>query len=344
MVKKQKDTEINIKDIFSIIFSNKLKISLVVFFTIIITYFLQYNNPSTPEFLAVTKIKPISQFEESKYKSYNNYLKSMAERNNILKTSSLPSLKENYSETFKINNVFNLVDDSFFDKIDKKILYNLFLTKLIDTKIIDNAIKKFNFLNKEKYKNNNEYASAISIMKSSIKLLPWQSKVKYQDEELINYFTIEMRIDNKDEWKKFLLYINEILNLEVKDYLNESFYKSIEDQEDIEKYIIEDINELIKTEKNISSKESLLRNKLLIERNQELDRLKKVFQKTPIISDNFSSAAILTESTEYKALNLENKKYKRLFVNGFTSLIISIILLVFVELHRKYKSYIPKKY
>ena len=71
--KKLGESEIDLIEVTIALINNKWKILLFSFLALVVMliyYSLQFK---TPLFLAVTEIRPISTFQESKYKTYNSY-------------------------------------------------------------------------------------------------------------------------------------------------------------------------------------------------------------------------------------------------------------------------------
>ena len=75
MKKKNLDGEIDLIQIFLTIWKNKILITLLTIFTIVLGFGLAQLKK--PKFVLNFKIEPISSFEQSFYLPYNSYLNNM---------------------------------------------------------------------------------------------------------------------------------------------------------------------------------------------------------------------------------------------------------------------------
>ncbi len=307
--KNQYNDEIDLTDLFLTIWKFRLKIILLTLIPAV-AMFLYLINQSEPKanFLASTEIKPISTFDEFEYENYNSYVKNTNESRYF----SISPLRENLGKitsknAFVLKDVdfYTNIDNSSFDVIDKSYLLKLFIDKLNEQSIFIRAIKKFNLLDVENYKDFETFNDAVMKLASSIKLVN-----TVDNETNSTILNIEFNTENKDKWEKILKYIEINTNKEIQKYLKETFNRLVLNQKRLKQYKIEDINILIQnsnSENNIYVSHLKMLKKD-VEENRNIQRLQYEFNSTPIIKlNNFYAARIMVKSTEYKR-NTKTKK------------------------------------
>lgn len=307
--------EIDLIDILSIILKHKLKILpfMIIPFLFMMIY-LSQQDPKVSFYEAMTEIRPISTFDEFEYDVYNDYLS-----NSGSKTVKYPIKVEN--ERFMVNEVNMSLDNSSFKRIDKEYLINLFVEKINENKFLIYTMIEFGLLDKNNYKNNTEYKSAVTRLAESIKFLKKNvlnnDGDKYMQE---NSWLIKYRTSNVVKWEDYLKFLEDKTNNQINEYLNFTFNNLLLNQARIKKYKIEDIDYEILNSID-ENKKTLLennRNKLLTEK--DIQRLKFSFNTTPIVNKKkFMAANILYEETEYK--NISEKT-----TSASTMISLSIIL------------------
>ena len=127
MKKKNIDNELDLMQILFILINNKFKIILISFIFFSITFVL----PSNKGFKATTIIKPISLFDENEY--------------------------------LMLNKVINLFKENQIgiNEITRKSLLDLFVEELDNGKVLIKAIKKFDLLDRSKYRSEENYSQAV---------------------------------------------------------------------------------------------------------------------------------------------------------------------------------------
>jgi len=119
MKKKNNNDEIDISDIILNLWDKKIKI-IIITTSFLILGFL-YFDFSNKNYIATTNIKPISTFENAKYKTYNS-----------------------------------LAGEGMVN-INRNNLLNLFINKIQAEEIIISGIIKFELVNKDDFKTENDY-------------------------------------------------------------------------------------------------------------------------------------------------------------------------------------------
>ena len=210
-----------------------------------------------------TEIRPISKFEEFKYKKYNSYINYHRSRNKFF---SLNPLK-NYKDLNEIqNNSPSLIQDFYsFTDLD----YSSF--EIINK---DNLLSLFiELFNENKYESDELYQDVFNKVISSIKLT---SKINTANNTTQWYIEYQIEEKNIKNWEKLLRNIEKKINLKIHKYLNNSFNQIISNQEDLSKHKIEDLKYLMSTRPK-SSEDYKNLNQLLdyLKLNKDIIRLKK---------------------------------------------------------------------
>ncbi|OCW82422.1 hypothetical protein AKH20_02990 [Pelagibacteraceae bacterium GOM-A3] len=237
--KKLGESEIDLIEVTITLINNKWKILLFSFLALVIMliyYSLQFK---TPHFLAVTEIRPISTFQESKYKTYNSYTDlTVNRRGDILK--EIIDKKKSIETDSIIKSRGRLKKDEInFQQINKKYLLNLFIEKLNENEIFIDAIKKFNIIPKEKYKNPKIYEDEVSKLAASIALLPPDDFSKKDAKE--KYWRIKFETSDKETWQNFLKYIQKPTNEAIREYLSLFFDELIQHEKKLEQFKLDEV-------------------------------------------------------------------------------------------------------
>ena len=205
--------DIDLIKIILIVWEGKWKIAVAVIISLIIGLSHQtYKNQNTKEkkyYAAVTEIKPINIVEKNKYFVYNNLIVPLNIR--PITTSSLT---------------------------------NLYI-KLLDEKLVfEEAMRKFNVLDVNKYIDENAYNDAISKLASSVKILKTIDKDNEIQEN--TYATINFKFYDVQKWKNVLKYADELANKLAKKTLVEELNNTINAYKLKQQYRLEDLSDEIK--------------------------------------------------------------------------------------------------
>tara|TARA_A100001011_G_scaffold254414_1_gene262718 strand:- start:960 stop:2186 length:1227 start_codon:yes stop_codon:yes gene_type:complete len=233
--KKLTENEIDLVDVTITLVNNKWKILLFSILALVIMLIYYSTQYKTPSFLAVTEIRPISTFEESKYKTYNSYA-------NLTVNQRKDMTKENIKEKteLEIEKLLSEITTQMnFRSINKKYLHKLFIEKLNENEIFINGIKKFNIVPKENYKNPKVYDDEISKLAASIALLPPDDFTKKDAKE--KYWRIKFETSDKETWQKFLKYIQTPTNEAIRKYLSMFFDELIQHEKKLEQFKIDEV-------------------------------------------------------------------------------------------------------
>lgn len=224
--------DLDIIEIFLILWRNKWKVFIIT--TLFASAISIYYKMQKPTFTANTVIRPISTFNEFKYRTYNLYLQELKKKK---EEKASQEAQKNIKKNNKSNNSES--EDKSFQKIDKEYLINLFIDNIREGKIVRKAIKDLNLINKNSYENDNSYESAVSRLALSIQLLPPVINNKKVRENWI----LRFKTQDKEKWQEFLRYIEKPINNEIRNYLKKSFDELIQNEKTLINFKIEDLEQ-----------------------------------------------------------------------------------------------------
>lgn len=314
-LKKKHDNEVDLIDLFVILWNGKSKIiSITILIAIAMYMYLSSKQTDKIIYSIKTEIQPISIYEELKYGMYNALVR-----------------KYNSSDIYFINQnkLPALIKENNYDTINKDYLLDLYIGKLHEKSILMRAIEKFGFKNKNDYQNIENYKKDVKKLADTIKL----SKSPNDGLQNLNW-NIEFKTSDKENWEKFLLFIDNNANKEIKDYLRKKFDQQILQEIKIIEYQIEDIDTLISNSTDkIENIELLNKNKERLTLNFiKFTRIKNAFYNSPIVkSDNgvFNAAKFDVYSTKYSKEGIRSNSPSTLF---FISVVIGLIFGILITL------------
>jgi hypothetical protein len=212
MKKKLTSDDLDIFEILISIWINKVKIFSIMLITVILTLVF-YSFYKKPHYKAITEIYPISVYEENSYIQFNNLIQ-------LLSTE-----KYNFESA----------------AINKETLTNLFLDEIRNKGILIEAIKKYQLIDKTKYKSEELYLDIVEKKASSLRLIAPSEKTGTVFKP---YWTIELVVNdksNKSKWEQAAKYINKTINKKIRRYLIENFNSIIENTKLLNQFDIDDI-------------------------------------------------------------------------------------------------------
>jgi len=250
MKKRTFDDEIDISEIILNLWENKIKI-IGITTAFLILGFLYFNSLSK-NFIATTNIKPISTFENDKYKLYNS-----------------------------------LAGEGVVN-INQKNLLDLFIEKIKTEEIIEDGIVKFELINKDDFQTEGDYQETIQ---QTATLVTDQITPPSVDEKNENkkkpYWKLNFKISDKESWKNFLKYLENKVNEEIRQSLINRFNKEIEILNISSKFELEDIEQKIVNELN-DYKISITNRLAFLKEQAEIARTLNI-KKNTLESENFQT-------------------------------------------------------
>jgi hypothetical protein len=338
---KKKNNEIDLSEIVITIFKNKLKVVLIILIPPIIAlagFLMNSKDISKPIFIAETETMPNSIFEDFEYQAYNSFV------DGLIKKDPLSFERKNFNKASEDEDSITIIPDNIknynvfsnfrFVKIDRFVLYELFFEKLSQKEFLQKAIIKFYQEKKEEYESQDDYEKAILKLSSSLKI---EEMVKKNNQG--NLVKILGETNDKENWEKFLKYLEKSTNIEIQDYLKKRFESLVLNIDRINNYIIEDIDYEVLTNPNIEKVATLksLKNRIL--ENKDLQRLKNLYNETSIMnSSNFSAGKIKAQSTKYKDITIYPKSLPNIImISLLLGFLLSIIYVLIINTLSKRK-------
>lgn len=304
MTKNLAKDEIDLLDTTIVIWKKKITVIVFMVLSIIATLIFQ-STQGASKFRILTEVRPISVMDEAKYKIYNsiiNTIKPYYVKENIIETTKNDN--QSQAQSYKIieTNIKNLE----INNIDKKFLLDLFIDRLNQKSNLISLIKKFELIKKDDYSSMLGYENAVTELGSSIKLLNIDKKAYEIEMPII----IQFETLNINNWENFLVFIEKETNEIIQRDLSLMFDNYIRYVEAIKQFRIEDIQTQISVTSDESEKIALEKKKDILIANKYIDRMKNIFNSSPISNrENFYAAKIIIDSTKYEK-SKKNSKMK----------------------------------
>jgi hypothetical protein len=298
MKKKLIDDEIDLIDIFQIIWKKKKIIISSVIISLFLAFLIQiptYKSYTKKKIKITTNIKAIKMVDESKYKAYNSFLKIINQPFNENIIYYLDSKQIVTDDDGTVKGIKNLApqeqirltnNDIEINNINKNFLLNLFIEEVSERSNLERIIKKFNYIKEENYLNKIEYENAIKKILSNIRIL--NSK-----DESYNNITIEHETHDAERGKNFLKFLEQEINRIVLTKLVAMFDNYLAYIKMIKDFKIEELESKLLTVKN--DKERMILNKKLIDLKSDNydERITAIFNFSPMSnSEKFYAAKI----------------------------------------------------
>lgn len=211
------------------IWEKKLIIFLTSLLFLIVAYTLINISKKPPQYNISTNIKPLSFSKENKYTVFNEFIK-MSMTNDIFNNFVLNTNKKN----------FEITDD---------VLYKMFVDNLENKKIIIDAIKKLNIIDRNEYEDISSFNYAVQELAYSITIYNPDKKNRDNNKK-------EIRVQFYDftKWENLLNLLESEINNKVREILINQFEAYVDNLVKLNKYLVSDL------EKQISFYETKLRN------------------------------------------------------------------------------------
>ena len=322
--KKTLNDEIDIIETLLVVWDKKWQVLLITVFVLIASFIIQINQ-SPSKVMARTEIRPISVYDEAKYKIYNSIINTI--KPYYVKESRS---KINYEDIAKIDKDYKIitteVNDLEINNINKLFLLDLFVEKLNEKSYLVKSIKKFDLIKKENYPNKLKYEEAVLNLASSISLLNIDD---INSEEKKTPVMIEFKTFDITSWENFLKLVEKQANLEIQIKLSKMFNNYINYVESIKRYEIEDIDTQLSVTLKEDERIKLEKKKSILKANKYVERMLDIFSSSPISNaDAFYASKIIYDSTSYSKVN-SNTTTKMRFI---LSIIIGVVIGIFFVL------------
>lgn len=341
MKNKISHDEIDLVDLFLAIWKKKIIVLFVVIISMILGFIYTFINKQETRFNIQSEIKPITVFEEARYKIYNSYVNSLKPyyiesynpKNSFLeideseneevkqKIREYNSFQKNVrlqtNDVMQTNVVYNLEMEDF----DKKFLFNLFLDKISQRRNLENYMDKFELTQEIDDKNRNQFIEVVYDISSTIREYQKNNNLKKE----VNPVNIEFETYNKELAKEFLIFIEKEANLEIQKNINAMFNNYIDYVESITKFQLEDIESKFSIIQDPFQIKLLEKREELLVSDKYIERIKDIYASSPVSKSNdFYAAKIIYELSNPVSLRSSMKRV--LIVSGFFGIILGVII------------------
>ena len=338
MKKKLKNDEIDLIEIFQIIWKKKNTVILFIVISLFLALLIQISEPNLEiktKVKTITEITPIQIVDQSKYQVYNSILKiikplSFGEsmtyagtKKNITKDDGM-IVSENNETVREIDFSIQGVE---VNNITKKFLLEMFVEAISETSNLKDSMIKFNLIKEENYLNKIEYENAIDKKVLDIKIL---SLVSLNPENELPKTTIEYQTNNIERWESFLKFVEVETNRIIQKKLVEMFDNYLNYTKMIKNFKIEDLELELLTAENDEQRMNINKRIIDLESNKYDERISIMFNSSPMANnEKFYAAKINYDSTEYEEIiNYNSMSSKTLY--GSATLLGAILGIFFV--------------
>ena len=332
---KNTSNEINILETILLIWKKKWNIASIVTVALVLVLFYQKNYHRIDKITVKTEIRPITHYEEARYKTFNSFVRSI-KRAYSLNDSFRSSEYIFKSDEFKLNNynVKNSIDTSYvggiedllIDNIDKRFLFNLFYDKLKQNQFLAGVVKKSNFIEENNYATSLEYNKAVTDLVSQIKLF---GVVTLNLDEEVDEIFIQIKTNDLNKWENFLKLIEEEANIEIQKNLSKIMVDYLYYLKKIRLYTIQDIEFRISIATQAYEIVDLEKaKKILINSSEYIRRMENVYSESPISqSTEFHAAKINYIGSNFEKEN-RSSTTQMLIATGIFSAIFGIFFVL----------------
>jgi len=332
-MKNKIKNEINLYEVFYILFSNKFKILIITIASILIAIISEkanVNKSQSQKHTLTFSTYPIDRMEEFNYLTYNGRIQTLHYKNNIF----------NQTETNLNSNLREIKSVFPFFSIDSSVLYNFALDKFNSKNFSTKILEETSLFKKNNYAEEQAQINSPSLEAKITKMFLNKSKSNYQNLKLYDFIITSEKFDNLEKNYQFLVELEKIINLEIKHDIVSIFNSSYLSQKKIFQETIKYLENLNSIETDQQIKKIL--NFKIIELNLKLkniEDLNKLFYLTPINSENF--IAVKLDFNEVPKPNLSKNKTTSMMTLVIKSTVFGILLAILFTLF--YHHYFSRK-
>jgi LPS O-antigen subunit length determinant protein (WzzB/FepE family) len=212
---QQYNDEIDLVELFTTVWQGKWQILSFVFVAVLGVLGFNFTQPA-PSFTATTEIKPISSVDAELYRTSNAV--------------------------------------GFFE-ITPSLLQQLYIEQLDERRLLESAIRKYELLDRAKFKTEELYNEAVIEFAASVSLLPPVNVDGIEKGEVRRYWTIGAEYNNDEKWKAVLTNVNSEVTEKVRTALVSRFQTSVEVAKQKKNFQLDDLATQIKNAKQDFDKE-----------------------------------------------------------------------------------------
>ena len=320
MNNKISDGEVDLFELSLAIWRNRNKVLLItiIFIMLGLTFHYLTNNKNKIIYNINSEVQPISVVEEQKYNALNSYINNyFVENQKVIDLDVTTEVENNYNflefkRSIESSNQFKPV------VYDKKLFFKLFLKKMSSQKNLEKYFNEFKLIKKDDYKKSKLLLNSFPDIISSI-------KNGSSNEDPVS-IAIDVKTYNYNQTLEFFTFLNEKINIEVKDEINAIFNSHIETTKLLKSFKLDDIEEKIKIFENSNYSELLEQEEKFIKSDRYLDRIKIIYKNLPISnSKDFFAGKIIYQSSSFKGIN---KLSKTLIIFGLSGIFLGIIIVM----------------
>lgn len=350
MTKKISHDEVDVLDLFLVVWNKKHIILYLIIFAMTLGFFYKSLTNDTSISVIKSEIRPLTVYEQAKYSSYNSFIKALLPYSlsdletytfndlynslgllkkhsnekilseeideSILNTSIL--LKPNMNKTDVVTN-FEIKD------VDRFFLFNLFIDKVRQKSKLKEYIIKSKLIDENDIKKMEEFENSVLKIKSSLRDYKVYNNEKNKNGE-INPIFIEFQTEYTEELEKFLIFLDKEVNLEIQRNIKQMFDSYVQYVKSINEFMLEDINDQLSLVNNPLEREILETRKKFLVSDKYIERIIDIYQKSPISENKNFYAAKIVYDLDTKEPGVSLKKI--LILSGILGAIFGIFVIL----------------
>ena len=189
-----------------------------------------------------------------------------------------------------------------FFEVTPNMLLNLYIEKIDERTLFEDAIRKYQLLDIEKFEDKEAYEEAVIALASTIQILPPINVNSTDRGEVRRFWTIQFEHIDKEKWIQILSSVDSFANQAVKSNLQQLFKTSLYIGKQKSKFELEDIqtqieNALVDYEKKASNRLAFLREQASVARKLEV--AKNTIEAQTFSAQNGMVASVKTDNPFY---------------------------------------------
>lgn len=214
--------------------------------------------------------------------------------NFVAKTEIKPIASD--AERYRLSNSLG------FFEVTPDMLLNLYIEKIDERTLFEDAIRKYQLLDIEKFEDKEAYEEAVIALASTIQILPPINVNGTNRGEVRRFWTIQFEHIDKEKWIQILSSVDSFANQAVKSNLQQQFKTSLYIGKQKSKYELEDIqtqieNALVDYERKARDRMAFLREQASVARKLEV--AKNTIEAQTFSAQNGMVASIKTDNPFY---------------------------------------------
>ena len=222
-------------------------------------------------------------------------------------------------------NKTDVVSNFEIKDIDRFLLFKLFIDKVRQKSKLKEYIIKSKLIDENDIKKMEEFENSVYKIKSTLRDYKVYNNDKNKKTE-INPIFIQFETENTEELEKFLIFLEKEVNIEIQRNIRQMFDSYVQYVRSINEFMLEDINDQLSLVNNPLERELLETRKKFLIADKYIERIIKIYQKSPISENQNFYAAKIVYDLDIKST--DNSLKKILILCGILGAIFGIFVIL----------------